>query len=291
MLLLVNRTMMKTTVVALLASVAIVSSMPSSLFDERAVDEIMELPTSNGGFNLHFDVPEAFADVDSFMQMAAEVEVDGGISPTDVGRVKFKDEPPILCETICRPMNETENQDALNEAKSAESAARKTEVRAKGVDEAALTAAAGKPTSFLELSEKVCEAKGGAWNFKDKECEEYMRSTKAKTAYDPDAIFGNCKKEFGDKYLPCSPYQALALANMYKVEDHSYFWLWPGGRKEQVKQAALKQEAGHNPSEGLDKCPEKQHVGFFHNWDKNHVDSWGCLHEELSFNVLCCRRG
>lgn len=282
---------MKTAAACLVAGLALVSGMPSSLFDDRAVDDILELPLQNEGFNLHFDVPEAFKDVDSFMQMAAEVDVAGGVSPTDVGRVKFKDEPPILCETICRPMNDKENADALKEAKAAESDAAKTQKLASDTESAVATAAAQKPTSFFQLSAKICEAKGGAWHDGKKECEDYMRSSQGKTAYDPEGIFGTCKKEFGDKYLPCSPYQALALANMYKVEDHSYYWLWPGGRKEQVKQAALKQEVGHNPSEGLDKCPVKQHVGFFHNWDKNHVDSWGCLHEELNLNVLCCRRG
>ena len=282
----------------LLAVIATATAMPAELFDEKAVDAVLDMPMQSTGFNLHFDVPEAFAELDSFLAQSAEVEVDASIKPIDVGRVKFKDEPPILCETICRPMNESENTEALKEAKEAELAAKKTEEMAEGTEKAALKAAAGKPeaadetsTTFLQLSAKICEAKGGAWSHEEKSCEEYMRSSKGKTSYSPDVIFGTCKKEFGDKYLPCSPYQALALANVYKVDDHSYFWLWPGGRKEQVKQAALKQEIGHNPTSGLDKCPERQHVGFFHNWDKNHVDSWGCLHEELELSVLCCRRG
>ena len=283
-------------IIVLVTLVAAANAMPAELFDEKEVDAVLEMPMQSSGFNLHFDVPEAFAELDSFLVQSAEVEVDSSIKPIDVGRVKFKDEPPILCETICRPMNETENKEAMKEAKEAELNAKRTEELAEGTEKAALKAASGKPeaidgTTFLQLSAKICEAKGGAWSHEEKNCEEYMRSSKGKTNYSPDEIFGTCKKEFGDKYLPCSPYQALALANVYQVDDHSYFWLWPGGRKEQVKQAALKQEVGHNPASGLDKCPERQHVGFFHNWDKNHVDSWGCLHEELELNVLCCRRG
>jgi len=53
----------------------------------------------------------------------------------------------------------------------------------------------------------------------------------------------------------------------------------------------MKQQIGNNPNSGLDTCPKEQHVGFFHNWDENHVDSWGCLHDEIYMSVLCCRRG
>ena len=41
-----------------------------------------------------------------------------------------------------------------------------------------------------------------------------------------------------------------------------HYWVWPGGRHDQVKRAALKQEIGHNPKEGLDKCPGGHHAGF-----------------------------
>ena len=58
------------------------------------------------GFNLHFDVPEAFAELDSFLAQSAEVEVDASIKPIDVGRVKFKDEPPIFVWRNHMPPNE-----------------------------------------------------------------------------------------------------------------------------------------------------------------------------------------
>ena len=78
---------------------------------------------------------------------------------------------------------------------------------------------------------------------------------------------------------------------MYEVPDKAHYRLWPGGRPDQVSNAAMKQQIGNNPKSGLDTCPDQQHIGFFHNWDNNHVDSWGCLHDELYMQVLCCRRG
>ena len=147
-------------IVVLVTLVAAASAMPAELFDEKAVDAVLEMPMQSTGFNLHFDVPEAFAELDSFLVQSAEVEVDAAIKPIDVGRVKFKDEPPILCETICRPMNETENREALNEAKAAELSAKKTEEMAEGTEKAALKAASGKPEAidnptFLQLSAKI----------------------------------------------------------------------------------------------------------------------------------------
>ena len=50
------------------------------LFDEKAVDAVLEMPMQSSGFNLHFDVPEAFAELDSFLVQSAEVEVDSSIS-------------------------------------------------------------------------------------------------------------------------------------------------------------------------------------------------------------------
>ncbi len=43
----------------------------------------------------------------------------------------------------------------------------------------------------------------------------------------------------------------------------AYFWLWPGGRSDQVSSAAFKQDVGHNPASGLDKCAEGERVGAF----------------------------
>lgn len=76
----------------------------------------------------------------------------------------------------------------------------------------------------------------------------------------------------------------------YEVPDHEHYWLWPGGRANQVTQAVFKQEIGHNPREGMDRCRQGEHVGFFHNWDEAHVDSWGCFPDSRPLRVLCCRR-
>lgn len=135
-------------IVVLVTLVAAANAMPAELFDEKAVDAVLEMPMQSSGFNLHFDVPEAFAELDSFLVQSAEVEVDSSIKPIDVGRVKFKDEPPILCETICRPMNETENKEAMKEAKEAELNAKRTEELAEGTEKAALKAASGKPEAI-----------------------------------------------------------------------------------------------------------------------------------------------
>ncbi len=166
--------------------------------------------------------------------------------------------------------------------------------RAAAAPAAPSRADAAERMSLLEmratLGRAICEAKAGVWDGEAAACDEFMRSTVAKTAYEPNGVFSSCQAEFGDSYVPCSPYQALALAHMYRVPDHKYYWLWPGGRAEQVKSAALKQEVGNNPASGLDKCAAGQHVGFFHNWDDAHVDSWGCLNDDAVLPVLCCRR-
>ena len=54
-------------------------------------------------------------------------------------------------------------------------------------------------------------------------------------------VFGRCAAEYSPEYAPCNPYQALALAHLYDVKDREHYWLWPGGRPDQVKQAAMKQ--------------------------------------------------
>lgn len=41
----------------------------------------------------------------------------------------------------------------------------------------------------------------------------------------------------------------------------SYFWLWAGGREDQVQSAAFKQDIGHNPVSGLDKCATGDRIG------------------------------
>lgn len=281
---------------ALAATSAAALEYPEELFDNTQVDAVIEQSAGiPGGIGLHFNVPEAFAELDSLIEMQESIgtgaKARASISPMEIGRVDFRDEPPILCETICRPVNESEMEGARQEAAAGEASVKDSESAADAFQNAPMMAAG---MSFLELSSKICEAKGGAWvpgaDGKDGKCEEYMRASEATTRHDGKALFHICSAEFGAKYVPCSPYQALALSNLYKVPDKKYYRLWPGGRHDQVSSAAMKQQIGNNPATGLDQCPDQQHVGFFHNWDENHVDSWGCLHDELQLNVLCCRR-
>ena len=279
---------------------------PDELFDEAQIQALIDQGTDaagntamagNLGGGLHFNMPAAFSELDSFLETREHIQqgtrAHASVSPLDVGRVDFKDEPPILCETICRPVNDTEMTSARKEAGEAEA-----NVQNAGAAKDANAAALASGLSFMELESKICAAKGGGWvdgvegdgDGKGK-CEPYMVASEATTTYHPDAIFQVCRAEFGARYLPCSPYQALALSNLYDIPDTTHFRLWPGGRPDQVTNAAMKQQIGNNPSTGLDTCPDQQHVGFFHNWDESHVDSWGCLHDELPMQVLCCRRG
>ena len=107
---------------------------------------------------------------------------------------------------------------------------------------------------------------------------------------DENGIFRLCESEFDSNYLPCNTYQALALSHLYEIDEHSYYWLWPGGNAGQGGNAVTKQDIGHNPVDGKDRCQDNHHVGFFHNWSDDHVDSWGCLPDSSPLSVLCCRR-
>jgi len=265
---------------------------PDELFDRQEIETVME-SSSNlipGGLGLHFNVPSAFNKLDSFLSMQESIQTGtkahASISPLDVGRVDFKDEPPILCETICRPVNDTEMSSARDEAGNTEASIQNTQAHG---------AANAAAMSFMEIESKICTAKGGGWvngiEGKDGKCEPFMVASDATSKYQPEAIFQICKAEFSALYVPCSPYQALALSHLYEIPDKQHYRLWPGGRPDQVTNAAMKQQIGNNPNSGLDTCPKEQHVGFFHNWDENHVDSWGCLHDEIYMSVLCCRRG
>jgi hypothetical protein len=303
--------------------VAHATEWPAGIADEAAVDAIISTrrqPVQRQGGNSRalpftFDVPldgEMFKDLDTmFLQVMDEPDAaasgsegkekgastDSVVPGTPAHAIgeAFKNEPPIVCETVCRPMDEEESKTATKQAETIEKDAQKKAEETDAEMDLPMGKAVGTEDnnvdatgSFLQVSAKICEAKGGA--FKNGECDEFMRSSEGKTVYAPKEIFGVCNKEFGKGYVPCSPYQALALAHLYKVADHSYYWLWPGGRHDQNTGAVMKQQIGNNPVAGLDQCPDKQHVGFFHNWDEAHVDSWGCLHDEQELPVLCCRQ-
>ena len=107
------------------------------------------------------------------------------------------------------------------------------ETAQKNKDEEKTTERAPATTSFLETGESImlqvhktiCEGKGGKWVDEKGDCAPFMKSTEQAIAHNGENIFKACKEELGNLYVPCSPYQALALAHMYDVPDHSYFWL------------------------------------------------------------------
>ena len=80
---------------------------PDELFDRVEVEAVMESSSSNHleNLGLHFNVPNAFNELNSFLSIQESIQTGtkahSSISPVDIGRVDFKDEPPILCETIC----------------------------------------------------------------------------------------------------------------------------------------------------------------------------------------------
>jgi len=194
-------------------------------------------------------------------------------------------DPPVLCETICRPTNPEDRKKA---GQAAAYASQEGDVDQSAFLETGSSASISALDRLIE--QKMCKFRGGMWNNATQQCDAFMRATTTETSYDPKVIFARCQEEFSANYVPCNAYQALALANMYEVPDHEFYWLWPGGRFDQVSSAALRRDIGNNPDSGLDKCPDNQHIAFFHNWDAMHVDSWGCLSDQESHPVLCCRR-
>jgi hypothetical protein len=284
---------------------------PGGITDESEIDRLVGKEGSvdkmaYADLPFHFDMPleDDFGDMDSFL-MESSSEQPGITDPVELGRDDFGDEPPVLCETICRPLNASEAENAAKDAQKVEAQIEEQKIKSNaaanapmapttGVDAATGMGPTGNPMLFLEVEKKICGARGGKWKKHHKtgkhECEPFMQPSKGLTTYDPVDVYGMCAKDFSADYAPCNPYQALALAHLYEVPDRQHYWLWPGGRAEQVKSAALKQEIGNNPVQGLDKCPEGRHVGFFHNWDATHVDSWGCFDDAQKYKVLCCRR-
>jgi len=282
----------------LLGLLAGAAALPAGLHSEAEIDRLLaQDPTDYAEMEVpalpHFNIPlgiefdeDAFENLNFIMtsekvtgRAAAKTRVR---APDDDGA-----EPPILCETICRPMNADEKMPRNREGvQPAEQASGPPSQEAENDADPAVP-----PMMLLDVGKQLCEAKGGNWNHAGAACDPFMKGTQRQLTYDPKGIFNACQEEHGMLYVPCNPYQALALAHMYKVDDHSYYWLWPGGRHDQVHKAALKQDMGNNPTQGLDTCPDEQHIGFFHNWDEAHVDSWGCLHESQNIPVLCCRRG
>ena len=130
---------------------------PDELFDRVEVEAVMESSSSNHleNLGLHFNVPNAFNELNSFLSIQESIQTGtkahSSISPVDIGRVDFKDEPPILCETICRPVNDTEMSSARAEAGSAE--AQVKNVAAANAANAAALQTGG--LSFIQMESKI----------------------------------------------------------------------------------------------------------------------------------------
>jgi len=280
------------TVLLLVMSATIVTlarGLPEGFHDPEIVDRILSLEVPAMPFHFRVHDLEHLDD--------AEISLID-LSSGDVKKEKNDDEDkPVVCETICKPMeDEKEVENFEEKAKEASKENKKKDAAAeRGPEEGEKADEDEEAASFLEIGMRevhrtLCEGKGGKWIDETGNCAPFMRATERSIEHQGEELFGACKEEFGGLYVPCSPYQALALAHMFDVPDHSYYWLWAGGRHDQVSNAVLKQEIGNNPESGLDKCPEEQFVGFFHNWDEAHVDSWGCLHGTQQIPVLCCRQ-
>lgn len=162
---------------------------------------------------------------------------------------------PVMCETICRPINETEQLLAGAAGVYAKHAGNpEPNAEAKAVKET-VEGASPEATMLLQLSRKVCTMHGGKYVDESGECEPFMRGTQAAVQYgerrarsgsrpaagaskqhahprlarprgvlpDGEAIFAACQAEHGSSYVPCNPYQALALAHLVSAAagEHS----------------------------------------------------------------------
>lgn len=234
---------------------AIANSLGDLEFD---FSDLSSLPS--GSFPEFDGLETSFLVESSTTFQKAEPETTG--KPSDV-------DEPVVCETVCKPLGGAP---------------------ADSPDNAPNTASVN-PTSFLQVDKKICHSKGGKWNDDNSDCEDFMQASKSHIAFDGDAVFQTCQQDVGTDYVPCNPYQALALAHLYSVPDHSYYWLWSNDGGVASKGNSDKAAVSHTPAaSGVDKCGAEQHLGFFHNWDEAHVDSWGCLHDSMTLPVLCCRR-
>merc|ERR1711865_168019 len=111
---------------------------------------------------------------------------------------------------------------------------------------------------------------------------EFMRATTGKVTHSGLNIWYQCQSEMGSGYVPCSPFQALALGHLYKIPHQKKFWLWPGGSFE---------DAVHDHSTHDEMCKDNKKVGFMSDPEAKNVDSWSCMEKKEQVPVLCCRRG
>ena len=61
------------------------------------------------------------------------------MDPVEMGRDDFGDEPPVLCETICRPLNASEAENAAKDAQNVEKQIEAQKQRANAANDAVLS--------------------------------------------------------------------------------------------------------------------------------------------------------
>merc|ERR1719502_2666948 len=160
-----------------LASVALAAAVPSQIHSDEAVDRLLAAdPTDYAEMEIpalpHFNIPLGVEfDEDAFENLNFIVMSEGAAAKQqepDAGVVEVQAEDPIVCETICRPMSEAEENPL--QAVPEEQAAGPTPPEATGTPvngpagAGAADAAAGADADvtammLLDVGKQLCEAK------------------------------------------------------------------------------------------------------------------------------------
>jgi len=137
-----------------------------------------------------------------------------------------------------------------------------------------------EPTSLQTVQRSTCEVVGGLWSQAESTCLPFMVATQAKMTAPSDHVLEQvCKSEVGARFGSCLVNEALGLAHLFDIRDHTYFWL----KSESVS-------GGVSARMGIPSCDNSTHMAFYHNWDHKHVDEYSCQSREQTLSVLCCRR-
>lgn len=135
-----------------------------------------------------------------------------------------------------------------------------------------------EPTALQSVQRSTCEVVGGLWSDVERTCLPFMVATQAKMDKPSDVSLDTvCRTEVGPRFGSCLVNEALGLAHLFNIRDHTYFWL-------------KSQSGGVGSGFGIRGCSNSSHMAFYHNWDHKHVDEYKCLEVEKALSVLCCRR-
>jgi hypothetical protein len=142
-----------------------------------------------------------------------------------------------------------------------------------------------------KIQQTSCEDKGGGWDANAKTCTPFMRPTAQ--MYTAANRMAACTGEFPSSdptnwaYLPCSPFQALSMSQLYSIPHMAFYWLWAGGAPGQADGPQTLFRTGDPP---VLECPNAaSSVSFFHSWNSSHVDALACQAATNAQRVLCCR--